>query len=83
MEIRGDVASLLEQDEFIDLVIPQGSNAFVRQIRERTKIPVMGHADGICHTYVHTDAHLEIAIKVIVDSEVDYPAACNATTNQI
>lgn len=75
---RADVNSLLEQDQYIDLVIPRGSNELVRYIKDHTKIPVMGHADGICSVYVHSDADEAKALNVVVDSKIDYPAACNA-----
>lgn len=78
VESRGDVSGLLKQDEHIDLVIPRGSNALVRNIKDNTKINVMGHADGLCHAYLHEDASLSVAIPVILDSKTNYPAACNA-----
>ncbi|BFZ58173.1 glutamate-5-semialdehyde dehydrogenase [Savitreella phatthalungensis] len=78
VETRADVADLLAQEDDIDLVIPRGSNALVRSIKDMTKINVMGHADGICHAFVDKAASLETAIKVVVDSKVNYPAACNA-----
>lgn len=62
----------------IDLVIPRGSNDLVRFVKDNTKIPVLGHADGLCSAYLHSDADLDVARKVIVDSKTDYPAACNA-----
>ncbi|PKY05340.1 gamma-glutamyl phosphate reductase [Aspergillus campestris IBT 28561] len=75
---RDVVASLLAQDRLIDLVIPRGSNDLVRYVKDNTKIPVLGHADGICSAYLHSDADADIAIKVVVDSKTDYPAACNS-----
>jgi len=75
---RDIVASLLAQDDLIDLVIPRGSNELVRYVKSNTKIPVLGHADGICSAYVHSDADLDTVVKVVVDSKTDYPAACNA-----
>jgi glutamate-5-semialdehyde dehydrogenase len=62
----------------IDLVIPRGSNALVSSIQNSTRIPVMGHADGLCCVYIHADADVAIATRVILDSKTDYPAACNA-----
>ena len=59
-------------------VIPRGSNALVTNIKQNTKIPVMGHADGICHIYIDQDADLDLACKIVVDAKTDYPAACNA-----
>lgn len=78
VKTRDAVSSLLAQDSFIDLVIPRGSNELVRYVKENTKIPVLGHADGLCSAYIHSDAKVETAVKVIVDSKTDYPAACNA-----
>jgi glutamate-5-semialdehyde dehydrogenase len=75
---RQDIAELLELDEYIDLVIPRGSNALVKHIKTNTKIPVMGHADGICSVYIDTSADPSIAVNVAVDSKINYPAACNA-----
>ncbi|KAH8704690.1 gamma-glutamyl phosphate reductase [Talaromyces proteolyticus] len=78
VKTRDAVSSLLAQDKLIDLVIPRGSNDLVRYVQENTKIPVLGHADGLCTAYIHLDANLETAVRVIVDSKTDYPAACNA-----
>ncbi|KAL4806954.1 Aldehyde/histidinol dehydrogenase [Aspergillus unguis] len=75
---RAAVSDLLAQDTLIDLVIPRGSNELVRFVKENTKIPVLGHADGLCSAYIHLDADPEIAVKVVVDSKTDYPAACNS-----
>ncbi|KAL4792923.1 Aldehyde/histidinol dehydrogenase [Aspergillus venezuelensis] len=75
---RAAVSDLLAQDSLIDLVIPRGSNELVRFVKDNTKIPVLGHADGLCSAYVHLDADPQIAVQVIVDSKTDYPAACNA-----
>lgn len=76
---REDVGAMLALDRDIDLLIPRGSNEFVRYIMDHTKIPVMGHADGVCHTYVDEDADLAMACKVLVDAKTQYPAVCNAT----
>jgi glutamate-5-semialdehyde dehydrogenase len=78
LETRTDVNEMLKLDDFIDLIIPRGSNDFVRYIMDNSRIPVLGHADGICHCYVHRDAGLEMAVKVAVDSKIQYVAACNA-----
>jgi len=78
LETREDVAEMLALDEFIDLVIPRGSNEFVRYIMDNTNIPVLGHADGICHVYVAGDADLDMAVNIAVDSKCQYVAVCNA-----
>jgi glutamate-5-semialdehyde dehydrogenase len=78
LETRSQIAELLRMDDCIDLLIPRGSNAFVRYIMENTKIPVMGHADGICHCYVDAGADVAMAAKVAVDSKTQYVAVCNA-----
>ncbi|GMF81683.1 unnamed protein product [Aspergillus oryzae] len=78
VKTRDVISSLLAQDSLIDLVIPRGSNELVRFVKDNTKIPVLGHADGLCSAYLHFDADPEVAVKVIVDSKTDYPAACNA-----
>ncbi|RFN52490.1 glutamate-5-semialdehyde dehydrogenase [Fusarium flagelliforme] len=75
---RDAIAELLAQDRYIDLVIPRGSNELVRYIKESTKIPVLGHADGLCHIYLTASADKDKAITAIVDSKTSYPAACNA-----
>lgn len=75
---RQDAAELLKQDAYIDLVIPRGSNALVQYVKENTSIPVLGHADGVCHIYIAPSAPAALAIKVCVDAKTQYPAACNA-----
>ncbi|MDE7323607.1 MAG: glutamate-5-semialdehyde dehydrogenase [Lachnospiraceae bacterium] len=77
-EQRDEISELLSCNESVDLLIPRGSNAFVRYIMDNTKIPVMGHADGICHIYVDKDFDVEKAIPVIIDAKIQYTAACNA-----
>lgn len=77
-EQRDEISELLSCHESVDLLIPRGSNAFVQYIMDNTKIPVMGHADGICHIYVDRTFDIEKAIPVIVDAKVQYTAACNA-----
>lgn len=78
VESRAEVRSLLAMDEYISLVIPRGSADLVKYIQESSKIPVLGHADGICHIFVDHNAPLERAIKIIIDAKTDYPSACNA-----
>ena len=78
LETRQDVAQMLALDEYIDLIIPRGSNEFVRYIMDNTNIPVLGHADGICHVYVDAYADLDMAVNITVDSKCQYVAVCNA-----
>jgi glutamate-5-semialdehyde dehydrogenase len=78
VETREDVRELLALDKLVDLVIPRGSNELVRSIQESTRIPVLGHADGICHLYVDADADLDMALEVAYDAKCQYPAVCNA-----
>ncbi len=78
LESRDDVRAMLDEDESIDLIIPRGGNEFVRYIMENTRIPVMGHADGVCHVYVDSHADLDKAVRVVVDSKTQYVAVCNA-----
>lgn len=78
LETREDVASMLKEDDKIDLIIPRGSNAFVRYIMDNSRIPVLGHADGICHVYVDAAADPATALKVALDSKVQNLAVCNA-----
>ena len=77
-ELHNEIDELLSCDEDVDLLIPRGSNSFVRYIMEHTKIPVMGHSSGICHVYADADIDEEQAIPIIVDSKIQYAAACNA-----
>ena len=78
MERREDVNAILSMDQYIDLLIPRGSNSFVQYIKENTKIPVLGHASGICHIFIDESADIDMAVKVALDSKVQYPAVCNA-----
>ncbi len=75
---RESVDALLALDDLVDLVIPRGSNALVKSIQERTRIPVLGHAEGVCHVYVDASADPEMALSIVLDSKLTYPAACNA-----
>ena len=77
-ELHNEIDELLSCDKDVDLLIPRGSNAFVAYIMNNTKIPVMGHADGICHIYVDKDADLAGALPILVDAKTQYTAACNA-----
>jgi glutamate-5-semialdehyde dehydrogenase len=78
VETREDVKALLRLDTYIDLFVPRGSNAFVRYIQEHTRVPVLGHADGLCHAYVDRQADLARAVAICYDAKVQYPAVCNA-----
>ena len=75
---RDDVAAMLKEDDLIDLIIPRGSNAFVRYIMDNSRIPVLGHADGICHVYVDKAADVDMAVAVAVDSKAQNVSVCNA-----
>jgi glutamate-5-semialdehyde dehydrogenase len=78
LESRTEVADMLTMDDYIDLIIPRGSNEFVQHIMDNTNIPVLGHADGICHLYVDADADIDMAVNITVDSKCQYVAVCNA-----
>ncbi|NBQ22565.1 MAG: glutamate-5-semialdehyde dehydrogenase, partial [Synechococcaceae bacterium WB6_3B_236] len=75
---REESLALLKLDGLVDLIIPRGSNALVQFIQDNTRIPVLGHADGICHAYVDRAVDVEQAVAIVVDSKIQYPAACNA-----
>jgi len=83
LETRQDAAEMLKMDEYIDLIIPRGSNDFVRYIMSNTNIPVLGHADGICHVYIDSDVDLDMAVKISVDSKCQYVAVCNAAETML
>jgi glutamate-5-semialdehyde dehydrogenase len=78
IEAREDVNTMLDMDDSIDLLMPRGSSEFVSYIQDNTKIPVLGHTEGICHVFVDRDADLEMAEDVAFDAKVQYPAVCNA-----
>ena len=78
VEAREDVHALLSRDDAIDLLVPRGSNEFVRFIKENSNIPVLGHADGVCHLYVDKAADVRMAVDLAVDGKTQYPAVCNA-----
>ena len=75
---REEVGAMLAMDEYIDLIIPRGSNAFVRYIMDNSRIPVLGHSDGVCHVYLDATCDAQMAARVTVDAKTQYPAACNA-----
>ena len=75
---RKDSMAMLNLEKYINLIIPRGSNELVKFIQENTRIPVLGHADGICHLFIDIEANLEMALSVALDSKIQYPAACNA-----
>jgi len=75
---RADVMELLQLERDVDLLIPRGGKDFVETISRRSRIPVLGHGEGICHVYVHSAADLQKAERIVLDAKVDYPAACNA-----
>lgn len=77
-ELHNEIAELLSCHGSVDLLIPRGSNSFVQYIMNNTKIPVMGHADGICHIYLDKEADIEKALPIIIDAKTQYTAACNA-----
>ncbi len=75
---RDDVAEMLKCENYIDLIIPRGGNSLVQFIKNNTKIPVLGHADGVCHIFVDKTANPDIVSKVVIDAKTQYPSACNA-----
>lgn len=76
--LREDVTKMLEMNDYIDLIIPRGGNSLVKFIQENTKIPVLGHADGICHIFIDESADLKMATDIVIDAKTQYPSACNA-----
>lgn len=78
LESREDVAGMLKEDTLIDLIIPRGSNAFVKYIMDNSRIPVLGHSDGICHVYVDREMDMDTALRVVLDSKTQNVSVCNA-----
>lgn len=78
VKTRDVIDQLLALDKYIDLVIPRGGNELVTYVKSHTKIPVLGHADGLCSIYVHYDADKDMVVKLVLESKCDYPAGCNA-----
>ena len=78
LETRSDVDEMLKSSEYLNLVIPRGSNELVQSVMARTQVPVLGHADGICHVFVEETADLKQALHVLLDAKAQYPSACNA-----
>lgn len=83
LETRQDVRALLELDKYIDLIIPRGSNTFVKYIMDNTRIAVLGHTDGICHVYVDDQADMAKALEIAFDAKCQYPAVCNAVETML
>lgn len=77
-ETRDDVSAMLSLNQYIDLLIPRGSNEFVAHIMKNSSIPVLGHADGICHIYLDSQAHIDKAVSIVLDAKMQYCAVCNA-----
>ncbi len=78
LKTRDDVASLLSLDEYIDIIVPRGSNKFVKYIMDNTNIPVLGHADGICHVYIDDKFDEKMALDIVIDSKTQYVSVCNS-----
>ena len=72
------IKEMLEQDKYIDLIIPRGGNSLVQFVKENTKIPVLGHADGICHIYVDAKADIDRALNIIENAKTSRPSVCNS-----
>lgn len=75
---RDDAAKMLEMNDYIDLIIPRGGNSLVKFVQQNTKIPVLGHADGICHIFIDESANMRMATDILIDAKTQYPSACNA-----
>ena len=78
IKTRSEVADMLKEEKNINLIVPRGSNDFVKYIQENTRIPVLGHSEGICHGYIDSKADPDKATSITLDSKLQYPAACNA-----
>ena len=78
IKTREEVKQMLELDDYIDLIIPRGGNSLVKYIKSNTRIPVLGHADGICHIYIDESADKQKAVDICIDAKIQYPSACNA-----
>jgi glutamate-5-semialdehyde dehydrogenase len=78
IETREDIDKLLKMDEYIDLLLPRGSSSLVKYVKENSRIPVLGHAEGICHEYVDADADVDMAVEICYDAKAQHPAVCNA-----
>ena len=78
LETRAEIGELLALDQYVDLVIPRGSKEFVARIKATSRIPVLGHSDGVCHVYIHGDADPAMVERIVLDSKTQYPAVCNA-----
>jgi len=78
LEERSEVMELLKLGDWVDLLVPRGSNEFIKYIQTNTRIPVLGHAEGICHVYVDERGDLKKALEISYDAKVQYPAVCNA-----
>jgi glutamate-5-semialdehyde dehydrogenase len=78
LRTRTDVMELLTRERDVDLIVPRGSQAFVRMIAQQSRIPVLGHGEGICHVYIDRQADIDKALRIVLDSKTQYPAACNA-----
>jgi glutamate-5-semialdehyde dehydrogenase len=78
LEAREEVTQLLKLDEYVDLIVPRGGNSFVKYVQNNTRIPVLGHSEGVCHIYIDKSADIGKAVEVCLDAKVQYPSVCNA-----